>query len=107
MNGTWTRTKTVVVTAIIGGGVVLGLLASPDQPGERDPKYVCDQFRAMAADVSDGVLTDAEIRQAAQTAADRAIGTEVADEARRLLAAATTGTVEEFVGAMGDMQSAC
>lgn len=73
-------------------------------------ELACEHFRNIMGDVSDGVLTDSELREKLKEVDSDAY---VADEAdivaasRDMLAAATTGGVSDLTVAVTDMDSAC
>jgi hypothetical protein len=74
-----------------------------------DSQLACRRFRNVMGDVADGVLTDAEIRDQLKEVDDNAViaTEEIQRAARSLLAAATTGTVDQFVDAASVMSDAC
>lgn len=85
--------------------VVAAALGACSSSGGGD--LACGHFHNVAVDASDGVLTDTELRQKLKEVADAARGTDVEDEARALLAEATSGGEASFTTAVRSMTSAC
>lgn len=69
----------------------------------------CDHFRNVAGDLSDGLLTDAELRDKLKEIHDDAsIATpEVQEAARAMLSAMTSGSIRDLRRAITDMDAAC
>lgn len=89
----------------------LELKAQSDTVGEdASAELACTHFRNVAADVSDGLLTDQEMRGKLKEVNDTASVSEylpVRKAARNLLASVTTGTTDEAVRAIEKMGEAC
>lgn len=89
--------------------VLLAACSTSESDPADDSSLACDHFRNIAADVSAGVLTDAELRDKLKEVYDNAsIATpEVREAAREMLAALTAGDVDAFSVAISDMDAAC
>jgi hypothetical protein len=78
--------------------------------GSAAAELACTHFRNIVGDISKGILTDAEARSKFQEVNDNA---SIADEpdivagGDELVASMTTGTSDDVLAAIGDMDSAC
>lgn len=103
----------VVVVLGVAVGVLWSAFGGDDENEGPDAgaQLACVHFTNVIRDASDGVLTDAELRDKLKEVADDAsVSAEpgVADAARRLLAAATPPlNVDGYAVAMGDLLDAC
>ena len=77
--------------------------------GSVSASLACDHFRNVAGDASDGLLTDAELREKLKEVYDNSIGAapEITAAARDMLAAITSGTNQEFTRSIRAMGKAC
>lgn len=101
------RMAAKIVAGIAAVAVVGWIAIAGTQGDDAGADQACEQFHTAAVDYSDGVLTDAELRERLQQVADRAAGSPVEDEARAMLAEVTSGTSSSFDAAVEDMSGAC
>ncbi|HWB15894.1 MAG TPA: hypothetical protein VG538_05755 [Vicinamibacterales bacterium] len=107
----------IVIGLVVVGGAIAWLRSQPSQPAQ--PAYdasaviACRDFRSALKDTLDGTLTNAELRQRVQKVHDNArladskVAPGVADGARLLLAATTSGNRDEQARAIDLMRQAC
>jgi hypothetical protein len=96
----------MAVLAFLAAGCGSGSASSSDSVA----RAACGDFRQLARDASDGILTGDEQRERVQRIHDRGRygdSAEVADASRELLAAFTTGDDREQGAAVGRMGAAC
>lgn len=97
----WVIGLVVAALLIIGALSDAGTDAGPST-SQVEATAACQHFRNVAGDAAAGVLTDAELREKFKQIESSALGSSVHDEARGLLAAATSGTLDASdVRAMG------
>lgn len=81
----------------------------PDEDAREQSSLACDHFRNIAGDVTEGVLTDEELREKLKEVDDNAViaTPEVRGAARAVLRAITQGAGEGLSQAVEDMDEAC
>lgn len=98
-----------ICTIILMGACGDGSSSGGGNEERSQSSLACDHFRNMAADVSDGVLTDSEIREKLKEVDENAsIATpEVQEAARGMLSAITAGDYKALGRETRRMDAAC
>jgi hypothetical protein len=104
------RSGWVIGVLILAFSGACGGDESAEGEGDASAELACSHFRNVSGDAADGLLTDAELRDKLKEVHEDAQVSEepgVADSARRMLAAATSGDTAELELAITAMDQAC